>query len=530
MKPSIRLHTRIGTDFLIAVGALVLAMASFAVALIVTQRIAVEVRGQIQPIVVASNQMLEALEQMENAEFLYFGKGAIRGAPIAHFQQNAARFEEAADRASDIVALPEASVRLQAVREHYRDFLITEGQLRSLLAAGATEGAEELNLTRSMDQAAALRQAIRDLRAYKLGLVEEGLGNVLRVLGVTAATSLAATIGGIVLGSLMWRRSWQMIGAPLTALVAGTKELAEGHFVSVEHPAAKRTQELADLQASFNSMAGRLEAMTAELRAANELLEKRVDERTTDLRKANDRLAEMVDELRSLDRMKSDLLGVVSHELLTPINFVTGNASLLQDEVLGDLSENQHRAVASILHGSRRLTRMVRNILDYMELEKGLVIRPEEVAYADVIRSVSSAVSETLLEEGRHLSLSVDTPADLPPVLADPDRIGQILGELLDNAIKFTPDGGQVRVSARVKGDAVETEITDSGPGLPRDLIHRLAEPFFQADLSSTRRHGGLGLGLAIVTRLLTQMGGSLSAESRPGQGSVFRFRLPAAT
>ncbi len=528
-RPGVQLSMRVGLDYLVAVVTLVVALAISGFGFDAARRATAEIRGSIQPIVAATNQMLEALEQMENAEFLYFGKGPRLIHSIEVFDRNASRFEESYARASELVADSEARGLIATVSTRYRTFVITDGRIRALLASGNVDGAESLNLTQSMDQAEALRTAVRGLRVFKLGIAENRLASVNANLVVAEIIAISIALAGLVLGGLIWLRTWRALGAPLLALLEGTRAVSAGRYVRVDHPAARGTSEILELQASFNAMSSRIEATTAELEAARQGLETTVEERTAELSAANERLGTMVEDLRAVDKMKSDLLSVVSHELFTPLNFVTGNASLLEDEVLGALSKDQQRAVASILDGAKRLIRMVRNMLDFLELEKGIAVRLEEIDCKDIVTSVAAAVVETLDGDARRLKLEVEVPAVLPPIVADPDRVGQVLAELLDNAVKFSPDGGRIKVKVRVMDDEVETSISDAGPGVPPELIHRLTEPFFQVDLSSTRRHGGLGLGLAIVRHLVDRMGGRLSIDSRPGEGSTFRFSLPRA-
>jgi signal transduction histidine kinase len=140
----------------------------------------------------------------------------------------------------------------------------------------------------------------------------------------------------------------------------------------------------------------------------------------------------------------------------------------------------------------------------------------------------------------RGLTLSVDIPLDSPPVLADPEALTCVLRHLLENAVKFTPSGGQVAVAARVADQrvgaegsalpqAVELTVRDTGVGIPPEAVSRIFDRFYQADGSATRRHGGTGLGLAIVKHILDAHGAAVTVESTPGTGTVFRIRLPIA-
>lgn len=520
-----RLATRIGAVFAVAVASLVLAIAIWGYGMDEARRELAYIRTNIQPIVVATNRMLNALEQMENAEFLYFLEDTPRSGAISQFDRNAAEFEHWFTRAEEIVQGAPAETQLRGVRESYRKFLITDGRIRQLLNQGQSEAAERLNLDVSMHDAERLRQAVRDLRAFKLRQIEIRIEAAERALAVAEWTAIGVAALGIVAGALLWRRTWRLLGEPLLAILEGTRQAARMDFRPVAHPAAGKTLELAELQDSFNAMQAHIQATTAELEKAREALEDKVARRTADLEAANRRLGAMVEDLKAVDKLRSDLFAVVSHELLTPINFITGHGSLLEDGVLGPLNSRQQAAIKAMLGGAQRLTRMVRNMLEFTQISRGIAVRKLEADYGDVVKAVASAVKD--LAEAKHQALQVDIPDSLPAALADPDRCGQVLSELLYNAIEFTPEAGTIRVEVRFTDDEIITAVTDTGPGIPEHILDRITEPFYQADLSSTRQHGGLGLGLAIVKHLVERMGGTLAIETRLGRGSTFRFTLP---
>lgn len=522
-----RLSTRIGSVFAVAVASLVLAIGIWGFGLDVARREGAYIRSNIQPIVVATNRMLNALEQMENAEFLYFLEGSTYDETSRRFDREAAVFEQRFADASELIQRPLAESHIQDVSERYREFLVTDGRIRELIGRGEFQAARKLNLTDSMQQAERLREAVRELRSLKLRQLESRMRAAEDALAFAEYMAIAVAILGILGGAFLWRRTWRLLGEPLLAILEGTHQAAEMRFQPIDHPAARRTKELAELEASFNAMQARIDATTEELRQARSELERRVAERTADLQTARDRLAAMVDDLKAVDKLKSDLFAVVSHELLTPINFITGHGSLLEDEVLGPLNERQAAALRSMLGGAERLTRMVRNMLEFTQLDRGLPVRRLEIDFPDVVHSLADAMREKAAAKNQRLT--VDVPDQLPLVLADPDRVGQVLGELLINAVEFTPDYGSIRVDVRVTDDEIVTSVSDTGPGVPDWAVTRITEPFFQADLTSTRQHGGLGLGLAIVNHLVGRMGGKLDFDTYPGRGSTFRFTLPRA-
>jgi signal transduction histidine kinase len=286
--------------------------------------------------------------------------------------------------------------------------------------------------------------------------------------------------------------------------------------------------ELAAVQAGFNRMAERITADAASLREARDDLEARVAAQTAELREAKERLERLVEELRALDKLKSDFMAVVSHELLTPINFIEGFGSALEDELLGPLTPAQADAVAKLMGGAARLTRMVRNTLEYTKALSGdLHVAAADLDFAGLVEEAASVARPKI--EAKHQALTLEVPPDLPLVRADGDRVVQVLAELLDNAAEFSPEGAAIAVRVSATADGVTTEVANRGEPIPEAVAERLFEPFYQADSTSTRAHGGLGLGLPQVRHLVGRMGGTLVLSSTPEAGTRFWFTLPTA-
>ncbi|MBM3267617.1 MAG: HAMP domain-containing protein [Candidatus Sericytochromatia bacterium] len=520
----LKLNTRIGADFLVAVAILVAALAVSWFGVESAVREAKEARERLGTVVKVSSQLLLSLEQMENAEFLY-----LEGDPrtwAKHFDANAAEFGEALSDVRVLVHSAAGEARLTEINTRYRDFLVIDGRLRELVRVGRKGEAARVNIRESLRAAEGLRNEIRALRSQSFDRIQQAQARVEETMRTAEVLMLGAALIGILLGFLFWWRSSRIIVSPLAALGRATRAVAEGRFERLDHPAAPLTHEINELQADFNAMSARLEAMTADQARAKESLEAEVARRTAELEQARARLEAMVAELESVDKLKSDLMSVMSHELLTPVNFVTAYATTLEDGILGPLTDQQRRALRSINEGADRLARMVRNVLDYTRLEGGHgAILPELVQYSGLLRDALDSVAERAGD--REIALALDMPEDLPGVWADPARSFKVLEELLDNAIKFCSERGTVTVRAWREGDAVMTEISDTGRGVPATQASSVFRPFYQGDSTSTREHGGMGLGLAIARRLVVAMGGSLMvARSRDG-GAAFRFTLP---
>jgi signal transduction histidine kinase len=380
----------------------------------------------------------------------------------------------------------------------------------------------------SVSESVALRQNAQKFLDHNLNESRAARSIEDQVLWGAEILAALIALGGAIGAGVLWRRASQDIVLPLQRLQSATAMIASEQLVEVTDPVFERTLEIAALKDAFNRMVRQLREIGGRLREANTTLETQVAERTHALTEANARLEAMVAELETLDQLKSNFMAVMSHELLTPINFITGFGSSLEDGVMGALTTDQLDAVEKIMGGAERLTRMVRNTLDYTQLEAGkLAFLPEEIDLDDVLDATAERWHPRVAERSQRLELVM--PPSLPPVWADPNRVEQVLDELLDNAFKFSADGARVQVTVGVATEYVSCEVADTGLGIPGEALGDIYKPFFQADSGSTRRHGGMGLGLAIAHELVRLMGGELVVRSRLGQGTTVRFTLPRA-
>jgi signal transduction histidine kinase len=229
-------------------------------------------------------------------------------------------------------------------------------------------------------------------------------------------------------------------------------------------------------------------------------------------------------ELMTLEQSRRDLVANVSHELKTPITAIRAHL----ENILDGVEATEPATFAVMLGQVERLGRLVDQLLELSKLESGEVsLQPERLALRPLVDQLFSEIAVAI--QGRRLDLDNEVPGDLPAVVADPERVHQVLFNLVDNAIRFTPDGGTVTVSARDVDAVVHVVVADTGSGIPAEHLPRLFERFYRVDHARARDEGGTGIGLAIARSVVEAHGGTIEAESEPGRGSVFRFDLPIA-
>jgi signal transduction histidine kinase len=309
----------------------------------------------------------------------------------------------------------------------------------------------------------------------------------------TALLVAAGLIAGLTGALLLFSGLISSMRRPLEELVDAAGRLAAGdRSVRVEVGGLSET---AALGAAFNEMAAELE-----------IEEGRRDE---------------------LDRLKDDFVLTASHELRSPLTSVQGFAELLMLE-RESLTPKQVETVEVILDNCRHLVRLLNDLLDLARSDAGrLLIKPQPAEAAPLVEDVVRTMRAQT--EAGNQSLTEEIQPGLPLINVEPARIRQILVNLLTNAHEYSPEGASIGVSVRTLGAEVEIAVSDNGPGIPHDQLERIFERFTRGDAGLTQRVGGTGLGLAISKSLVELHGGSIVAESTPGQGSTFRVRLPIA-
>jgi signal transduction histidine kinase len=229
-------------------------------------------------------------------------------------------------------------------------------------------------------------------------------------------------------------------------------------------------------------------------------------------------------ELQDLEQSRRELVANVSHELKTPIAAIRAHVENLLDGV----EAPDPATLQVMLAQSERLSRLVEQLLDLSKLESGEVpLAREEVPLAPLVSRVVSEIR--VARADKEVRIEREIPEDLPALDADPERVHQVLFNLVDNAVRFVPEGGEVTIAAHRHNGDVEISVADNGAGIPREHLPRLFERFYRADTARARGDGGTGIGLAIARSVVEAHGGHIRAESEPGIGSVFTFDLPAS-
>jgi signal transduction histidine kinase len=240
--------------------------------------------------------------------------------------------------------------------------------------------------------------------------------------------------------------------------------------------------------------------------------------------------ARLIAELQARDRLKTQFLSNISHDLRTPLTAIITHGEILRDGILGTLSDRQRTSVEGIIRGGHQLLQMVGEILTYARSAADqLTLAPTRFALAPVVEQLVT-LNQPLAAK-KKLVLRAEIPADLPPVRADREKLAHVLGNLVGNAIHFTPEGGRVWIAARLRdgttGPDLMVEVGDTGIGIAAEHHELVFREFAQVDSSASRHHHGTGLGLTIARKLVELHGGRIWVESALGEGSRFYFTVP---
>jgi len=349
----------------------------------------------------------------------------------------------------------------------------------------------------------------------------KGSNGLYVMLGATALLALSAvlTLLAVLVFYLILTK---LILSPVRRLRATTEKVHAGDLTIRSQ--IRTGDEFEQLAESFNTMLDQVEQSQAQLRSLNESLDLKISE----LSEANIGLYES-------NRLKSEFLANVSHELRTPLNSIIGFAEVLQELARGDESADPKRLryINNILTSGRSLLEMINELLEMAKIEAGrLEVTIEPSSLSDLIEGLTGIMRPQA--EAKQIQLKTQVGRNLPMIETDPGKLQQILYNFLSNAVKFTPSGGTVTITAdrlarQDKSPGVRLGVSDTGPGIPYDMQDAIFEKFRQVDAGHTREHPGTGLGLAICRELADLLGASVSLVSEPGRGATFFVDLPLA-
>ena len=235
--------------------------------------------------------------------------------------------------------------------------------------------------------------------------------------------------------------------------------------------------------------------------------------------------ARLFRDLEEALKAREEMFNNVSHELRTPLTIIRGYAELMTEGIMGTLDEEAREAVATILQQARHLTLLVDQLVAFRVIEReGISLEP--LNFGEWLSYAVNTWQPVLEEAG--LKLEADIPTDLGMIRGNADFLQRVINNLLDNARKFSPDGGTVRVRAWRSGGEIHVSVSDEGIGVPQDKLNRIFDRFYQVDGGTTRRYGGMGLGLALVYEIVTRHGGRVWAHSEgEGKGLTITFTVP---
>jgi signal transduction histidine kinase len=246
-----------------------------------------------------------------------------------------------------------------------------------------------------------------------------------------------------------------------------------------------------------------------------------------DMDESYKKLQKAYEELETLDKMKDEFLSNVSHELKTPLVSIKGYSELMRDDKLGSLSKSQADALDVIIRNADRLTRLINSILFLSIVKAGKVeFKFEPVDIRDIIETSFLDFGQRASKKGLMLGWEV---AGKPQTLGDREKLVEVLVNLLDNAVKFTPKGGEIKVKAWGEPENLHIIVADTGIGIPKEAVTRLFQRFYQVDASITRKYGGTGLGLYICKSIIDSHHGKIWIESEAGRGTTVHILLPSA-
>jgi len=390
--------------------------------------------------------------------------------------------------------------------------------------------------------------SLYDAEEKKIGQLVEESHNVYiqSIWNIIFFSFILIVMGGI--SSFLISKS---ISDPLIKMAKVVPEIARGNFGKTIDITSK--DEIGELAAAFNQMSKDLLEYKKQIEKHSEELERRVEERTKELNekvkeltemktamlnmmedmdeankeliKTQEKLKKTLADLREMDVKKDQFISVAAHELKTPLTSIHGFSQLLQNKKVAEDPAKREKYLKIMEHETGRLSKLVNDILDLSRIDLGTVkLAFEKVNVSELIENVRKEMDMQIKEKGLQSEYIVEKK--LPEILTDREKLTEIMINLINNAVKYTPKG-KITVKVFKDGQNVHFVVKDTGVGIPKDKQERIFERFYQIDSSFTRKAGGTGLGLALCKEFVTLLGGKIWVKSEKGKGSEFHFILP---
>lgn len=442
--------------------------------------------------ILALGRLATAVAEVDNAQRIYL---ALADQPAEVRDQSAAAVSAGSGEVEEALGQLATAGFDDVVDETRRKWLEIDrllDQQRRLIEGAEVEAADELSDARLAPALSGMAESLDDL-AQRID--QRGESQVVRATQIaaeavrtTVVAMIVAVLAAIAIGAALGRALLR----PIAELRRATRRVARGEFQLDLARTVARDDELGELGRAFARMAA---------------------------------------DLAELDRIKAEFVSIASHELKTPLSVIKGYVTLLREGRYGEPTERGLEVLATIERQVAHLDRMIRRLLDVSRFEAGGGrLEPAEVDLPALLSHLEESFTALAIQS--HVDFRLDLGDGLPSKLvADPDRLNEVIGNLLSNAFKFTPEGGRIVLAARAAdaggGPGVAIEVADSGPGIPPEALPRVFDKFYQVEGQPSPRQPGSGLGLAIARHIVEAHGGTITAESTVGKGTTFRVLLP---